>query len=407
MKKKKVLLGALGCTVLMFNAMTPVMASTNPVQQYTKDEMGISDQSEDINISTAFPDVSFQSQIKKYDTNKDGFLSQNEISNITKLTLYNISDLTGIKYLTSLKYLEVQDSSITKMDLRGMTSLDRIEYARNNPKLNTLDLRDCDNLVSAHHSVNGETVWISAGMTKFVGCQAVKEHTGDINIDLEGIATVNPDGTKQVNLSTVISSTLLSVFKENTQPGFDPSTNVLTIPADKTQSKYSAGVDSHNKSTIWTFYTNADKPENPTWPDGAPNGWKNFAGQDLTLLDDPDNALFGDYVFYSDQQAAIYKTFVGDEALHEGKYRVTVYAKGISATPPSLPLKVSLKKDPSGGDNRTLLLANPLSSGEQGEKGYYKVSADVDIAADETKPLITVENYQGGYIAGIFIDPIN
>ena len=144
----------------------------------------------------------------------------------------------------------------------------------------------------------------------------------------------------------------------------------------------------------------------PTWPDGAPNGWKNFAGEELELLNDPDNALFGDYVFYSEQQAAIYKTFEGDEAFQEGKYRVTVYAKGINGTRPSLPLKVSLKKDPSGNDNRTLLLANPLSGGELSDKGYYKVSADVDIAADETTPLITVENYQGGYISGIFIEPI-
>ena len=144
----------------------------------------------------------------------------------------------------------------------------------------------------------------------------------------------------------------------------------------------------------------------PTWPDGAPNGWKNFAGEELELLNDPDNALFGDYVFYSEQQAAIYKTFEGDEAFQEGKYRVTVYAKGKNDTRPSLPLKVSLKKDPSGTDSRTLLLANPLSGGELGDKGYYKVSADVDIAADETTPLITVENYQGGYISGIFIEPI-
>lgn len=405
MKNKKVLFGTLGCTVLMLNAVSPVMALTEPAQEYTNHEMKISNDSGDISISNTFPDTSFQEQITAYDTNKDGSLSQSEIRNITNLTLSNISDLTGIKSLTSLSRLEIKNSSLTDMDLRGMTSLVNIEYAENNPHLSTLDLRDCDNLVVAHHSANGETVWISAGMTQFIGCDAIKEHTGDINIDLEGIAIVNPDGSKKVDLSTIISSELLSVFKENTQPGFNSSTNILTIPKDETQSQYAAGLDEQNRSTIWTFYTDADNLD-PTWPDGAPNGWKNFAGEELELLNDPDNALFGDYVFYSEQQAAIYKTFDGDESLQEGKYRVTVYAKGTNDTPPSLPLKVSLKKDPSGTDSRTLLLANPLSGGELGDKGYYKVSADVDIAADETTPLITVENYQGGYISGIFIEPI-
>lgn len=149
-----------------------------------------------------------------------------------------------------------------------------------------------------------------------------------------------------------------------------------------------------------------DEPD-PTWPDGSPSGWKNFAGQDLELLDDPENSLFGDYVFYSDQQAAIYKKFIGEDSLHEGKYHIAVYAKGMGSQVPSLPLKVSLKKDSSSSDSRTLLLANPLSSGKKEDKGYYKVEADVTIAEDETTPLITVENYQGGYIAGIFIDPVD
>lgn len=144
----------------------------------------------------------------------------------------------------------------------------------------------------------------------------------------------------------------------------------------------------------------------PTWPDGAPNGWQNFAGQDLELLKDPDNSLYGDFVFHSEQQAAIFKQFVGEEALKPGNYRVVVYAKGLTSSIPTLPLKVSLKKDSASGESRVLLLANPLGIGEKVEKGYYKVSADFTIASDETNPLITVENYQGGYIAGIFIDPI-
>jgi len=173
----------------------------------------------------------------------------------------------------------------------------------------------------------------------------------------------------------------------------------------QTKSKVSLKVN----DTLTYNYSEAlysqDEPD-PTWPDGSPNGWKDFAGQNLDLLDSPENSLFGDYVYYSGETSAIYKQFIGEEMLHEGKYRVTVYAKGIDSEIPTLPLKVSLKKDPASGDSRTLLLANPLGSGEKVDKGYYKVTADVDIAEDETSPLITVQNYQGGYIAGIFLEPL-
>lgn len=146
--------------------------------------------------------------------------------------------------------------------------------------------------------------------------------------------------------------------------------------------------------------------EDSTWPDGSPNGWQDFSGQDLDLLNDPDNALFGDYVFYSEQQASIYKIFKGYDELTPGKYRVTVYAKGLPSQPANLPLKVSLKKDSASSDSRTILLANPLSSGTKVDKDYYKVSAEFSVSDDERTPLINVENYQGGYIAGIFLDPI-
>lgn len=483
MKTKKMLFGTLGCTVLMFSSMSNVMASTELSKQYTKHEEKVSAKANALDISTTFPDVKFQNQIKKYDTNNDGFLSPDEVNTLKTLTLSDISDLTGIKQLTFLSNLTITKSKITTIDLRGMTSVTTLEYS-DNPNLRMLDLRDCNNLKISHHSINGETVWISAGMTNYIGCPAIKEHTGNINIDLKNFVKVNPDGTKKVDLSTVISSTLLKVFKEHKQPGFDASTNVLTIPKDTDISHYQAGKDVNGKPTTWTFYTNAEEigaptitgkdmninkgsdfdPFNPiiglkatdsidgditskikvvynnvdtsnpgiyhvvyevtnsygftstktisvtvteeTWPDGAPNGWKDFAGNNLNLIKDPTNSLFGDYVFFSNEQVAIYKKFIGEDSFEPGKYKVTVYAKGATDAAPNLPLKVSLKTSPSSGDSRTLLLANPLSSGEKVEKGYYKVSADVELSDDETTPLITVENYQGGYIAGIFITPV-
>ncbi|TNU77550.1 hypothetical protein [Lactococcus lactis] len=141
-----------------------------------------------------------------------------------------------------------------------------------------------------------------------------------------------------------------------------------------------------------------------TWKNGEANGWKMFSGTDLTLMEDPGNALFRNYVFYSPNHEAISKQF---RDLIPGVYHLTVYAKGEAGSDPTLPLKVSLKTNPSSGESRTLLLANPLNSGEKVQKGYFKVSVNVTLSPDEDNPLIVVENYNGGYIAGVSITPIN
>jgi uncharacterized surface anchored protein len=212
----------------------------------------------DLNASN-FPDSNFRSQLVSYDIDGNGKLSAAEVANITSLSLTNVLDITGVKLLTSLSDLTVAASPINKIDVRGMTSLTNINYY-GNPNLKTLDLRDCPNLVYANHSVNNETVLISAGMTKYVACSAIPEHTGHIIIDLRGIATINPDGSKSIDLKTVISPTLIAVFEEHSQPGYDPATNILTIPKEDNSSDYTAGIDGNNADTSWTFYTDYDHP---------------------------------------------------------------------------------------------------------------------------------------------------
>lgn len=55
-----------------------------------------------------------------------------------------------------------------------------------------------------------------------------------------------------------------------------------------------------DENDTFTYNYSESKDElDPTWSDGSPNAWKDFASQDLQLLDEPDNSLFGDYVFYS------------------------------------------------------------------------------------------------------------
>lgn len=211
-----------------------------------------------------FPDAGLRKKVSQFDSDKDGALSPTELAKITSLNLYNtgVKDITGIKLLTHLSNLDVSFSELTKLDLRGMTSLTEIDY-NGSPNLTEIDVRECPNLVSAFHSVKNETVYISAGMTQYIGCPYVDEHTGHIVIDLRGVAQSQPNGSKTVDLSRVISPDLLAVFKKHQQPGFDVNTNMLTIPANQTSSTYVAGEDDMYNDTNWLFYTNYDNQALP------------------------------------------------------------------------------------------------------------------------------------------------
>ncbi|MDG4984969.1 MucBP domain-containing protein [Lactococcus lactis] len=206
--------------------------------------------------SINFPDNAFRAYIQKFDTNQDGYLSVDELNSIDtiKLSDSDIKDITGIKLFKNLKMLDIQHTKITNLDLQNMKKLTNVEYT-NNSSLTTLDFRHCDNLVTAHHSENNETVYISAGMLRFVGCPYVPEHTGHLIIDLRGLTSIDDNGNKTCDLTKVISPTLIKVFKEQGHPGFDPSSNTLSIPRNETSSDYSAGIDGNNKATSWTFIT--------------------------------------------------------------------------------------------------------------------------------------------------------
>lgn len=266
-----------------------------------------------------FPDSIFRTFVEKTgDLNKDGYLSQDELSKQTDLSLWDsrLENVRGIEYFTALESLNIHGSHIKNLDLTGLenlrtlsihnnsflttlsltlpnletlncnfnalTSLNlktpklvdlscfsnhletldvsnhknltTVEYG-NNAELKTLDFRGCFNLVSAHHSIQQETVYISAGMIKYNGCQYIKQHTGNVVIDLDNFYTINPDNSKSVDLDTIISPTLISVLEAENHPCFNKETHVLTIPATDQKTVLKAGYDNNSNPTHWTFYT--------------------------------------------------------------------------------------------------------------------------------------------------------
>ena len=87
------------------------------------------------------------------DKNKDGQISVNEAKEVKGLILYdyetdeiyNITDMSEIKYFTSLTYLECYGNQIVSLDLSNNVALTYLECTDNPLKI--LDVSGCTNLV--------------------------------------------------------------------------------------------------------------------------------------------------------------------------------------------------------------------------------------------------------------------
>ncbi|TPF18419.1 lectin-like domain-containing protein [Priestia megaterium] len=139
------------------------------------------------------------------------------------------------------------------------------------------------------------------------------------------------------------------------------------------------------------------------WEDGNPSGWKFFSGDSITLEENQDVALVGNWVFYSDRHVAIYKPLVLEETQ---QYRMTVCVKPEDeGTIPFHNVKVSLKSDPSSADSFEVLNTR-LASGESIEKGYLKLVSEAftpSVLSTNKSPIIIIENFLAGWIGLIKI----
>ena len=175
-------------------------------------------------------------------------------SKVRSIECYNNELQTLSLNTPALEVLSCSDNQLTSLDVSDIKTLTSVTYD-NNPPLKTLDFRGCDNLERGYHSQNQETVYISAGMTKYIGCHVVPEHTGNLIIDLNGYFIVNSDGSKSVDLNQVISPAFIKVLEKEGHACFDSETHILTIPAQDKATVLEAGFDGQINSTKWTFYT--------------------------------------------------------------------------------------------------------------------------------------------------------
>ncbi|MBR6194988.1 MAG: leucine-rich repeat domain-containing protein, partial [Prevotella sp.] len=101
--------------------------------------------------ATNFPDEKFREYVSsKCDTDKDTYLSEDEIAAVTSINVNNknISDLKGIEYFTALKELYCGSNQLTSLDVSKNTALTSLICDYN--QLTSLDASGCTALTTLY-----------------------------------------------------------------------------------------------------------------------------------------------------------------------------------------------------------------------------------------------------------------
>ena len=105
--------------------------------------------------SNNFPDSNFRGVVQQFDKDKNGNLSDSEIKAVTNIDCYNknISNLSGIKYFSSLKNLDCSNNKLQSLDVNSISTLETI-CCRNN-KISKLDVSNLTRLKQLFCENNG------------------------------------------------------------------------------------------------------------------------------------------------------------------------------------------------------------------------------------------------------------
>ena len=103
------------------------------------EDKGTEDKGIEIKDTNNFPDKRFVDNIRQYDKNNNGFLSEKELDNVTDMNLgpnaygygKNIESLKGIEYFTKLEILECPYNKITELDTSSNLALKSLGCYRN------------------------------------------------------------------------------------------------------------------------------------------------------------------------------------------------------------------------------------------------------------------------------------
>ena len=205
----------------------------------------------DIVISTSFPDPNVQTVLASYDTNEDGTLQESE-QTFTTLDLSNkdITDLTGIKLLTQLSTLYVQNNpGLATLDISGLT------------KVVNLYAHGCENLTSIKADGCSSLNWISNwGDSNYAALKT---------LSLKGTAftsfSVRGKNIESVDLSncTQLTSVTASGYDNLTSLIIDGCTELTSLTVTGNASLVNLTVENLEKLTSLNI-SNSPVLDNPT-----------------------------------------------------------------------------------------------------------------------------------------------
>ena len=197
MKMKKILCGVLfGLTVLIGAGGSQVVKAEKTTEL-------------DLSSAAVFPDAEFRKELKTYDTDDNGKLSDAEIKAITSISTfgYDITDLTGIQYLTSLESLDCSSSNVSILDVSGLTSLKSLDCK--NTKISSLDLSGLTSLESLYC---GSTKISSLDVSDLTSLQDLRcEFTSITDLDVSSLTSLKSLYCRANNISSLDVSKVTSL----------------------------------------------------------------------------------------------------------------------------------------------------------------------------------------------------
>ncbi len=175
-----------------------------------------------------FPDEAFMNVVKKFDEDRNDYLSEEEISKVEEINCrdQNISSLDGIKYFTALTTLHCDGNQLTTLDVSQNTELQFL-YCEEN-KLASLDVSKNKMLETLHCHSNQLASLDVSGNEKLMHFHCNENRLTSLDVSNNvGLKVLNCSENQLTTLDVGTNTQLYSLFcNENRLTSLDVSKNV-------------------------------------------------------------------------------------------------------------------------------------------------------------------------------------
>lgn len=188
------------------------------VQSFASSGVAFAATTDEISISDTFTDSTFRSYVSmNFDSNTDGYLSAEEISNVKTIDVSQLTpairSLSGVELFTGLTSLDCSGQAIKAVDVSGMPLLETLNVESN--QISNLDLTNNKELTSLNVSGNlMTTLGLSQNSKlKYLNASGISIKSIDVS-DMSELLSLNVSNTAITNLDVSANSKLMFLFCE-------------------------------------------------------------------------------------------------------------------------------------------------------------------------------------------------